>query len=400
VNGRRALFVWELGDGLGHVSRMVRIADRLRERGVESLFAVRQIELAGRFLRERGYEVFQCPVSVVEPIRGPDGTQPTAMHDILGSIGFDRFNRLDPLVAAWSTLIRLADPDFVVSDYSPTANLALFGGPIPSLVIGDGFTLPPPELPEFRAFRQGRPAHQPVDILATVNRVQEIRGRPSVTALPQLFAGTENLVITLPELDPFPGIRATRPIGPISGTPDPVSDTPELDYFGYFSAGFKHTGTVLKGFARSGLSGSVYVRDALPAYREALRREGLLVHEEPQDMTAMARKAAVIAHHGGVGTSETVLALGRPQLLLPRHTEQWMNAASLGRTGVAIAIRSNDKLAPETGAEALAAVRRRSELANNAQTVALNLASRPKDALDVVVSSCERLSLRTNDRFA
>ena len=106
----------------------------------------------------------------------------------------------------------------------------------------------------------------------------------------------------------------------------------------------------------------------------------------------MAERSAIIIHHGGVGTSETVLALGRPQLVVPRHAEQWLNASSLGRLGVAIAIRANDALSTKQVSDALATIRTRSDFAEQAKSVSAKLAERPKDALDHVLSVCDRLA--------
>jgi hypothetical protein len=88
------LFAWELGDGLGHVSRLLRIADRLRSAGLACRFVVRNLELAGRAVQSAGFEVLQSPIARVEAIRGPDGTQPVTVGDILGAIGFGSVDRL------------------------------------------------------------------------------------------------------------------------------------------------------------------------------------------------------------------------------------------------------------------------------------------------------------------
>lgn len=389
---KTALLVWELGDGLGHVTRLIKIAERLSMQNVRCLFVVRNIELAGKYVRDRGFEVIQSPIATIDPIRGPDGSQPATMTDILGSIGFAKPERLTVLVSAWDTLLGLVAPDIVISDYAPTANLALFGGHIPNLVIGDGFTLQPPEMEIFPAFRRARPAFDDADILKIVSNVQERRGRQPLSRLPQLFAGSAHEVITLPELDPFRDKRRHLGLGPISGTPAPVESQPTQDYFAYLSAGYRFTGKILDGLIASGRPGSIYLRDSASQARDKLRDLGLTIHDNAQDMSEMAERSAVIIHHGGVGTAETVLALGRPQMVVPRHAEQWLNASSLGRLGVAIAIRASDALTTEQVSGALATVRTRSDFAERSKSLSLELAGRPKDALDHVVSVCERLT--------
>lgn len=387
----RAVFVWELGDGLGHASRLLRIADRLRQDGVESLFVLRNIEVGGAFVKRRGYPILQAPVSRVEPIRGPDTNQPVTMGDILGSIGFASVDRLAPYVEAWSALFDCLAPDLVISDFAPMANLAVYGGSIPLVVIGDGFTLPPVGDPEFRPFRDARPAYEEAAMRAVVSAVQTARGRPAPDRLPALFAGDRQFVITLPELDQWAQSRPAPAIGPLDPLVGPIDDTPEKDYFCYLSAGYEHTGRVLEGLVKSGRSGSVFLRDSRPALRDHWRAKGLTVHDGPRDMREEAGRSRVIIHHGGVGTCEQILALGRPQMLIPRHYEQTSNTRRLMTQGCAVGLRGGGNFEVDHVVAALSAAVERQEIAATARTVAEALAARPSNALETIAVACREL---------
>lgn len=52
----------------------------------------------------------------------------------------------------------------------------------------------------------------------------------------------------------------------------------------------------------------------------------------------LSRQAAAFVHHGGIGTSATVLAAGKPQLIVPFAFDQPDNAARLRRLGVAATV--------------------------------------------------------------
>lgn len=387
---KRVLLIWELGDGLGHVSRLVTIAEQLRAEGMECLIVSRNVEQSGAYVQQRGFPLLQAPLASVERIQPPD-RKPVSMGDILGTIGFGRIERLRPVVLSWEATIEALNPDFVITDYAPTANLALLGGKIPSLVIGDGFTLPPVDLQAFPMFRSQEPLYNESDLLKVIAQLQAERGRPDLEALPALFAGTRHAVITLPELDPFRSGRREPAIGPIGGYPRPVEGSPTQDFFGYLSADYRYTGMVLEGLRRAGAKGSVYLRDATPAMRETVRKAGIEVYDTPRDISEMAERSAVVIHHGGIGTSEAALALGRPQMLVPRHAEQWMNADSLGRNGVATAVRGSAELRPEAVVACFGQVKTNSEIADRAKTIASILARRPKDALKTLISICGQL---------
>lgn len=386
-----ALLAWELGDGLGHVTRLLRIAERLRAAGVRCRFAVRNLELAGRVVQAAGFDILQSPLARVEPIRGPDGTQPVSAGDILGAIGFGAVERLAPIVGAWTTLLDTTAPDLVITDYSPTANLALYGGPIPWVAIGDGFTLPPHETERFLPFRKIRTAYDEARMLEVAGRVQRDRGRPTPARLPQLYEGDARFVITLPELDPWRRVRSTPAVGPIDPPPRPVDTAPGEAYFAYLSVAYAFTERMLEGLLASGRTGSAFLRDASAAKREEWRGRGLQVWDKPQDMRAMAERAAVIVHHGGVGTAEQVLGLGRSQFLLPRHFEQTANAGNLGGLGVAVALRGGGQFSVHDVGRALDAAGDGGKVAARAREIALELAARPAVALDLVVGACRDL---------
>lgn len=380
------LFAWELGDGLGHVSRLLRIAERLRRLGFESVFAVRNMEPAGIVVDAAGFPVLQAPVARVAPIRGPDGTQPVSTGDILGAIGFDSVDRLRTLVSAWARLIGMVRPAVVVTDYAPTANLALHGGTIPWIPIGDGFTLPAFETERFPPFRKGRPAHDEDALLEVAAAVQSARGRPAPERLPRLFEGKARFVIALPELDPWHRLRSVPAIGPIPAPPAPAEREPVEDYFAYLSDSFRFTERVLEGLAASGCTGSVYLRDASRERRDEWRRRGLVMWDGPQDVVRMAGRAAVIVHHGGVGMAEQVLGLGRPQLLVPRHFEQFRNADAIGRLGCGVSLRGDGRFRLEDVAAALAAAAGLAGRRERASEVARRLKHRHWGALEAVVA--------------
>lgn len=389
---KRAVFVWELGDGLGHANRLLRIADRLAETdGVECLFVVRNLEVGGAFVRKRGYPVLQAPMSRVEAIRGPDTDQPVSAGDILGSIGFNSVDRLAPNVDAWATLFEVLAPDLVVSDYAPIANLTLYGGAVPLVVIGDGFTLPPVDDPVFRPFRDARTAYDETRMRAVIAEVQSSRGRPAPDRLPALFAGDRHFVITLPELDHWAAHRAQPAIGPLDPMSEPVDDVPSVDYFCYISAAFKHSQKVLEGLAGSGRTGSVFLRDSLPRLRERWRERGLIIHDAPRDMRAEAAQSRVIIHHGGVGTCEQTLAFGRPQVVVPRHFEQATNARCLMRQGCAVALRSGGNFEADHVAGAVRAAIEREDVRLTARRMAETLATRPANALETIAVACRSL---------
>lgn len=387
----RILFIWELGEGLGHVSRMEVLAARLKDEGHDVRFAIRDLELAGRFLAERGYEPMAAPTSVVMPIRGPDSNQPTSVADILGAIGFADSDRLTPYIYAWDNLIADYAPDLVILDYAPTAGLALYGSKIPVCVIGDGFSTPPGHLEAFRPYRQARPAFDPKHLLAEANKVQRVRGRPELSRLPEVFAGSRQLVVTYPELDCWAGDRLEPAIGPLQSPKPMTLREPVRDYFAYLSAHHRQIDVLVKGLAESRREGLIFIRDAAPEFKDHMRRLNLNVVDQPQNMSEMIETSSVIIHHGGIGTSEAVLVGGRPQMIAPRHVEQSMNMSSLGKSGVITGLALSAKIEPGHVQQALDRIIQHSDVRSNALNVAKTLTSRGDGPIQIALSTCQEL---------
>lgn len=385
----KILLAWELGDGLGHVTRLLKIAEELRSRGHDCIIVARDIENAGRLAQKAGFDTIAAPAANVY-LAAANGRDPTSASDILAFIGFTEPHRLAPMVKAWDALVRRLDPDLVILDYAPTVRLAI-GPSRPVVVIGDGFTTPPGidgKCPKFRSSPQIIAEDQ---ILATVQAVQAEYGGWCPQTLPELFEGDRTFIITLPQLDCFGRIRPVPAVGPLASLPKPVEDTPTADYFAYLSVTAKGIDKFLKALSVSGLKGSLFLRGSTQKQRQQLTTENLTVHEGPQDMAQMAAMSRLLIHHGGVGTCETLLGLGRPQLILPRHVEQRLNARVLVQDRIAKSLNNIVELEIDAIVAEIQAAVNDATLATRARKVANQLAARPHASLDRIVSNCIEL---------
>ena len=87
----------------------------------------------------------------------------------------------------------------------------------------------------------------------------------------------------------------------------------------------------------------------------------------------LSRQAAAFVHHGGIGTSATVLAAGKPQLVVPFAFDQPDNAARLRRLGVAATVLPNAPL--RAWVKALSSLLSDPQVAVACRTVAATMAS-------------------------
>lgn len=335
------LFAWELGEGMGHVSRLLPVAEALAEQGHTCVFAVRSLALASKAIRDRGFFVVQAPHAAL-----PLGRLPYrigAYGDIMGLVGFDEATRLDAMVHGWQSLLDIFKPDLVVGDYCPVLALTLYGGDIPLMILGDGFTLPLARGDAFPSFPGRTASLKEEQLLACIAAVQAGRGRPVPPTLPAVFSEADGVVVTLPELDLYGEARGDAAIGPLEVLPPPAARSPVRSWFAYLTAEHAQASVILTTLAQLDTEGCAYVRDILPNERDRLRALGVNILDSPGDLTRLVPESAMVVHHGGLGTIEMALAMGRPQLLIPRQLEQTLNAGMVGKFGLALGLSGNLK---------------------------------------------------------
>ncbi|MGE0725393.1 MAG: hypothetical protein AB7O45_13530 [Alphaproteobacteria bacterium] len=372
------LFAAELGFGFGHVSRLVAVAERLAERGVCPVFAVGDVCETFPLLGRRGWPVMQAPVSRALPHLAitDHKYKVSSFSDILYFVGYGSVDLLTPLVRAWEQLLDLVRPDLIVCDFAPTVILAASGA-VPTVAIGDGFSQPPSGIDEFPPLRPEVPRQ--VDegrVLAVVQAVQRSRGRAEPDALPKIFAADREFVCILPEFDPYRPQVPDRTIGPLRGLPEMLPDAdPAEQVFVYLSGQYDKIDMVVEGLAAAKVRGTAYLRNARSSTVTKFGQAGIEVLTDVLPTAAFREavgRSRCVVHHGGVGTSQDILAMGRPQIALPMTFEQQLTSDTLFRfrvggrlrqgvtadamtVGVRTAMESDDLLArARAAAEAVA----------------------------------------------
>src|SRR5208337_1246155 len=95
--------------------------------------------------RTCGAACFQAPLKTWRTVSL--AKTPLTYAHVLHNIGFDDPRPLAGLMEGWRSLFMAIRPDFVVFEHSPTALLAARGLAVRKMLIGTGFTIPPPVYP-------------------------------------------------------------------------------------------------------------------------------------------------------------------------------------------------------------------------------------------------------------
>ncbi|HEY4373805.1 MAG TPA: hypothetical protein VGN52_17895 [Burkholderiales bacterium] len=339
----RILYAWELGGGLGHVSRFVPLSRALEARGCAITWALTDMAPAAALLGEGAATLRQAPRFPAEMAGLPEDQ--LAYSEVVMRYGYYNAELLTPLLHGWRELIREATPDLVITDHAPTALLAARSLGIPAARIGTGFCCPPaqePEPPLMTWVPPGpdRRAESGRIVLASINGALASFGAPPLTALSQMHEADEDFVTTYAGIDHYPQ-RNTPRWGVILGSEGGVA--PEWPrargprVFAYLKAHQAQTVPLLRALCRKHCNVLAYCPGLTPEQRAGPEAQGVCFSERPLDIEAATAACELVVCGGGHGTVCAALLAGRPLLIAPEMTEQGITAYNVDLLGAGLA---------------------------------------------------------------
>ncbi|MCB1739079.1 MAG: hypothetical protein KDK91_01815 [Gammaproteobacteria bacterium] len=327
VSGKTILLANELGDGIGYSLRCLALARSLSGHGHRPVVALRRIDVAERLADQPRIPVVQAPYVIgrLSARQRRAGFHPTSFTDLMACNGFGSIDHLYPLLRAWRDLIDLVRPDLIVGSYCPLLTTAAYGR-IPVVLFGSGYSTPPADAPEFPLFRTdtGDVDTERVNgarLLEVIQQVQSRFGAPLPMHLTDVYRAQQRFVISFPELDPYRECRHDPCLGTFESLASPSPAT-GAGFYAYLAGDGRLTRRIASLLATSGVPGSLHVRDADPREWRMSRSADVSVLPAAPLLEQAVREASVVIHHGGLATAQVALALGRPQVIVPRYVDQ------------------------------------------------------------------------------
>jgi EryCIII-like glycosyltransferase len=383
----RILFGWELGGGIGYASRLTLIARVLADFGHEPVMAMRDPAEVWPVLDRNGLSAIQAPYITGRLKPGTTQFRPSGFADLMACNGFGATEHLLPLLQAWHALLDAVDPALVIAEYSPVLTLAAYGR-VPLVLVGSGYLLPPADAPWLPVIRQDwAPYADQRAILAAMGEAQLRLKRPVPPTVTAAFAAAERFVYVFPELDPYAEVRHEPVLGPLvmPAAQAPPVGPPRL--FAYLHPTAKNFPALVRGLAQSGIEGECYLPNCPAIASDVLVAAGLKVHAEPPPLGAAIAGASAVLHHGGIDTSQIALALGRPQLIAPRHLDQEVTVVLVEKHGTGMRLRAD--VSPDGVAAALRRMVADSAMATRSAALGADLQGRyAEGSLSALARSC------------
>lgn len=339
------LCTWELGAGLGHLDRLGIVSRELARRGHAVIAAVRDLQRAASRLQGSASRILQAPIRLPRTLRVPFLGN---YASVLAAAGWLDAQGLAGQLSAWKALFELLEPDLVLADHSPTAVLAARSIGLPCCVIGNSFQVPPcgdpfPPILHWMTGEQAKCAAYDAVALRPANDALSGLGWSPMGSLSELFAGSQRMVLGLPELNHYDHYGdGTRTLGPSFAEDNglaaawPTAAGPRV--FGYLDGNHPELQGVLSALTALGWPAVVFVRGI--AEEEACRLSGpsLQVSARPLSVAQCLAQAHIAITHASIGTVSAAALAGCVQLAIPSQTEQWMVGHRIVEAGIGLCV--------------------------------------------------------------
>lgn len=346
---KRALFVWEIGNGRGHVVHLRTLAEAwVLAGGVCAGFALSNGEHAHELSSAAG-PVFAGPHQKrIVPDRFARGFGPAATFaDFIGDCGFGSLPLLAAQVEAWRQLIAEHKPDVVVADHAPTALLAARTLGVPSVATGIAYTVPPAFLPLTPVLIPGvgEVIWPETDLCANINTILESYGCAPLDRFAALYGVEASLPCSPALLDPYADGRLDQRFMPTLPPLDGAVGEGE-EVFAYLSTYDRYDAVLLAALMTCPFQVRAYLPQIEPSMASMLMSRGVVVEPAPVPPSLIAERSRVLLHAGNHGMVALGLKAGLTQVCIPQQLEQYFSALQVQRMGAGAVIEKAARHVP------------------------------------------------------
>lgn len=346
-SSRHVFIAWELGGGLGHITRITSLARGFLQQGCTVSLALKDLSKSFSFVSSLPVRVFQAPVWTR---RLRDAGDPVCFSDILIQRGYGTFDGLWSYVASWQALLKITRPDLILFDYAPTAMLAARGDQVPNLTLGHGFSEIPPGEPDLclRPWLRGaveRTRAREALLVKVVNRVMEQMRKPPIERLSDIYTQADRCFpIIVPEADLFQNrpdatyLPPMKEAGGMAPAEWPAGEGPKV--FAYLKPSSPQCLPTLESLAQLPCTGLVVCGGLDQSEIDRLQRPGLSIYPTARDITRALPEADLVICHAGKNTLSDSLFAGIPLLMLPEQLEQHLGAQKVEQAGAGLVLGS------------------------------------------------------------
>lgn len=334
------IYCWEFGAGLGHVISLQTVAKYLQPLGARSILVnPRKISLSNtapftEHLEFPNTDALKAPTPI-------ENEAAISYNATVKSFGYGDAKLTFMRLNLWKRIFAEHKPSLVIGDYAPTAMLAATGLGIPTVAMGNGYTLPPANINSYPRFVDQIDPVKGDDLLVSLNQALKLSEMKQIKYLPEIFKSDIHACFTQGELDPFAKIRTSRAIGPIFAHKPPKFHPREANrIFVYLTDCRDETrNAVLTACSKIARPVDIYALNASPNERAKAAGSNLNFLDNRLSLKDICDNYCLAIHLGGHNFTMEFLYAGMPQLLLPKDMEKILLAQSMENLGLAHQLR-------------------------------------------------------------
>jgi rhamnosyltransferase subunit B len=337
--GKNILLVWETGAGEGHLLQLSWLATALRARGHRTHFALARKSRLASLGDSLASDIIQSPrwPGQIDRTSFQLPAPTTGLADDLHRLGLAAPGAFERVLRNWSDVFASTKPDVVVADAAP-ACLAAARGQIPTVAIGNGFTLPPTTVERFARFgADGQPPQTDEErLLESANVGLSATGRPPLRRLSELYRADRTCVGTFVELDPYAESRGTSPVAPWLPEWAGGAAMQRQEVFCYLGFNIPERRFLLIALAQAvalGVAVSVHIPRLDADTATWLERSRVRVELKPLTLREIQSRARLVISFGSLGFVSFALAAGIPQIVVPHSVSHAMTGRVVTELG-------------------------------------------------------------------
>lgn len=321
----------EFGGGWGHLRPLSLLARVFLQKGCQVSLLCRDYDKAVSLFPNNEINVEQSPAWVMSKV----GFSCNYAQNILGN-GYWDAKMLSVHFRWWCDKFYALKPDFVMTDYSPTALLAAISLNIPHGAMGIGFTVPPiatpmPSLHPWLDIDSSTLLEAEEQVLSNIKKVV-----PTITTISDIFLKAKRFLTIFPEIDHFGWRFSEKYLGPLFPTPsnDEIRWPLRTGYrvFMYLSAYNRCFDDLLTYLQQCDASVFGCIKNLHASKKYAVSQRIHLQETLVNLHSAATCDLAITA--GNFSTSAMMLKLGIPLLICPEQLEQMLLAYRLQQQGL------------------------------------------------------------------
>lgn len=346
----KILFALELGNGFGHIARLLPIAEGLQELGHTVSWVLSNPEFSDKIPKNCSYRVLKKLLPPEKYI-----LKTISLTHVFYNLGYQNEENIKNRVSEWHEIFEEENPDLLVFDFCPSILIANLTTKIKMFHIGDGFTIPPQVKP-YGVLLPSSIALNPEsvkEIIEAEDRLLSVINSAcpgqNITSLSQLYGScNQAALLSYPELDHYGHRDNAGYYG--------VMTKNGTDVLKKYRGGYTHALVYLKDFDNIGkfvdvllsmenLGLTFYIGEpAIPEkiIKKIKKRKNTVVLQGPINFESAGKNCDFIISHGNHTTTAQALSVGLPLLVIPIDSEKVMVADRIGLLGAGLICSKDD----------------------------------------------------------